>query len=339
MIASDLGLALLVLTVPLAVALDVLRIELLYAVALGIGTLGLFHSVANQSMLPTLVARSELVEANSKLAVGRSASQVAGPGVGGVLVQLITAPTALLVDAATFVVSAFAVWSIRSPEPDPKESSRGNSVIEDARQGLNLIVRNRVLAALGGVIGTMAVFNALYEAVWILYVSQRLDIDPLALGTMISIGSVGVVIGAFVASRVIRWVGIGRAVLVGSLIPALSDLVTPLAGGHVVVVLALLTSAMFLFGLGATLFDVANVSLRQAVTPIHLQGRMNAIMSLLEVGLVPIGALVGGVLGQWLGLRATLLIGAGGEVAAGAWLLRRPVWSLRDLPGQSDEES
>ena len=211
MIAADYGRAALLLAVPVSVAFDLLRIEYLYAIALAIGMLSLLFSIASRAMLPSLVAREELVEANSKLAVGRSASEVTGPGVAGVLVQLFTAPVALIVDALTFVVSAVAVQSIRAPEPEPI-SSEGQDFLKEALRGLALIQRSRVLLPLAGVVGGVAIFNAMFEAAWLLYVSKDLGLEPVTFGIIFSMGGVGFLLGASMAHRIIRWTGIGRAV-------------------------------------------------------------------------------------------------------------------------------
>ena len=339
MLAADYGRALLLLSVPIAAGLQILRIEYLYAVALGIGTLGMLFRVANRSMLPSLVTRDQLVEANSKLAIGSSASQVAGPGVAGVLIHLVTAPVALIVDAATFVVSAIAIRGIRDADPEPEKPPTRGSFLREAREGLVVIGRSRVLLAVAVTIGAIGVFNAMFEAVWLLYVNKELGVEPFAFGLLFSVSSAGFLLGAYFAERLIRWLGIGRAMILAVVLAGISDLATPLAGGAFLAVVALLTSSMFLFGVGATVFGVCQGSLRQAATPLRLQGRMNGAMNTLEVGLVPIGALVGGALGEALGMRSTLFIAAGCELAIALWLLLSPIRSLRDLPEVADSDA
>ncbi len=336
MIATDYGRAILLLVVPVGAAFSILRIEHLYATALAMGVLNMLFNIANRSMLPSLVARDELVEANSKLAVGRSASEVAGPGIGGILVQLLTAPLALVVDALTFVASALAIRSIRVPEPEPDHSSSGQDFVREALQGLALIWRSRVLLSIAGVVGGIAIFNAMFEAVWLLYVNKSLGLGPVTFGIIFSMGGVGLLLAALAADRVIVRVGVGRAIVIGVIMVGLSDLATPMAGGPTAAIIIILTAASFLFSIGATVSGVALVSLRQAVTPIPLQGRMNGAMNSLEIGLVPIGAVIGGVLGQTVGMRETLFLAAAGEMAVVLWILLSPVWSQRDLPEPSD---
>lgn len=332
MIAADYGRALLLVSIPIAAWFQVLTIEHLYAVAMGTGTLRMFFGVANRSILPSLVSRTQLVEANSKLAIGASASQVAGPGIAGMLIHLFTAPVALIVDAVTFVVSALALRGIRVKDGEGATPAPDASFLKQAREGLVIVGRNRILLAIAVTLGGIAVFNAMFEAVWLLYVNKQLDVEPLAFGFLFAVSSVGFMVGAFVAERLIRWLGTGPAMIVAVVIAALSDLVTPLAGGPLVAVVVLLTTSMFLFGIGATVYGVCQGSLRQATTPLRLQGRMNGIMDTLEVGLAPLGALVGGAVAEAFGMRPTLFVAAGLELAVALWLFLSPIRSLRELP-------
>ena len=154
--------------------------------------------------------------------------------------------------------------------------------------------------------------------------NKTLGLEPFTFGIMFSMGGVGLMLAALTADRVIGRVGVGRAIVIGVMMVGLSDLATPMVGGSVVAIIVVLTAASFLFSVGATVYGVALVSLRQAVTAIPLQGRMNGAMNSLEVGLVPIGALIGGVLGQTIGLRETLFLAAAGEIAAVLWVLFLP---------------
>ena len=226
--------------------------------------------------------------------------------------------------------------SIRAPEPEPENLSSRRDVVREALQGLALIWRSRVLFPIAGLVGAFAIFNAMFEAVWLLYVNKALGLEPFTFGIMFSMGGVGLLLGALFADRFIGRVGVGRAIVIGVVMVGLSDLATPLVGGTATTIIGVLTAASFLFSVGATVSGVALVSLRQAVTPIPLQGRMNGAMNSLEIGLVPIGALIGGVLGQTIGMREILFLAAVGEIAAVLWVLFSPVWSQRDLPELND---
>ena len=336
LVASDLARAALLLVVPVAVAMNLLQIEVLYILTLGFGTLSLLFAVGHMSLLPWLVGREDLVEANSKLALSGSASQVVGPGVAGALIGLLTAPVALILDAVTFVVSALAIQSIRAEEPAPTISHETEQVRRfwrDARAGIALVVRNRVLAALAGQAATLGLFNAMLEAVWILYVTQRLGLSAHLLGIAFATGGLGFVLGASVAQPVLHRLGVGHAIILGALLTATSDLMIPLADGPMPVVVGLLIAGQFFFGVGSTVWNVGFVSLRQAATPAPMLGRMNSVILTLLGGVVPVGALVGGLLGQTLGMRPTLFVSIAGELLATAWVVFSPVRTMRELPG------
>ena len=168
MIAADYGRATLLCTVPIAAAFQALRIEHLYVIALAVGILNMLFTIAGRSMLPSLIGRDELVEANGKLEVGRSASQVAGPGMAGVLIRAFSAPVALILDAVTFIISAVAVQTIRTPEPEAESSLREGDFIKEAHQGLRLIARSGILLPIALAAACLSIFNAMFEAAWLL---------------------------------------------------------------------------------------------------------------------------------------------------------------------------
>ncbi len=334
LIAADLGRAALLITIPIAAALGVLRIEHLYIVILLVGTFGLFFDVAHRSFLPPLVQREQLVEGNSKLEMSRSIAEIAGPGVAGGLVQLVTAPIAIAVDAISFLISALFLGLIQTPEPAPKPSDQQQSIWGEIGEGLKLVSGNRLLRAIAGCIGTLSLFNSVLETVFVLYLTRELGIGPGLLGLIFAGGSIGFLIGALLPGQVTRQFGLGLGIIGGLLLVGLSDLLIPLISGStaIVVITITLATAQFFFGLGLVIFNTGQVSLRQATTPDHLQGRMNATMSFIVGAAVPLGGLLGGVLGETIGVRSTLWLAALGEILAALWLFLSPVRSLREQP-------
>ena len=339
LIVADLGRALLLALVPFAWLLDLLRIELLYAVTLLSGALSVFYVVAYRSYLPALVSRDRLVEGNSKLEMSRSAAEFGGPGLAGVLVQVIGAPLAVVADAASFVASATLIGSIRTHERAVEPAADQRGVLGEAAEGLRLVLGDRNLRAIAGATATATIFSNVLEAVLLLYLTRALDLQPLTIGVIFAAGSLGFLAGAFLPERLTRRFGLGPVLVFSLAALGLGDLLIPLAAGPPTLVIGLLIAAQFFFGLGLTVFSVNQVSLSQAVTPPRLQGRMNATMLVLVSGATPLAALFGGVLGEVLGLRATLLLAALGEMAAVLWIVLSPVVRLETHPASVDTGS
>ena len=337
LIVADLARAVLLCVVPVAAILDLLRIEHLYINGLLVSVLGLFYGVAHRSFLPSLVGREHLVEANSKLELGNSVAEIVGQGVAGGLVQVVTAPIAIAADAISSLVSALLLGLMRVSEPVPKPSEQQN-IGKEIGEGLELVLRDRLLRSIAGCLSTLYLFNSVLEAVFILYVTQELQIGAGLLGLIFAVGSVGFLVGAILPGWVARRFGWGPGIIVGLLLVGLSDLLIPLVRGSVVVTVAVaaLTTAQFFFGLGLVIFNVGQVSLRQAMTPDELQGRMNATMIFLAGAVVPLGGLLGGALGETIGLRPTLLLAACGEILSVLWLLLSPLRSQREQPVLAD---
>jgi MFS family permease len=338
LIVAGLARAVLLCVVPVAAILDLLRIEHLYIVGFLMSVLGLFSGVAHRSFLPSLVGREHLVEANSKLELGNSVAEIAGQGVAGWLVQVVTAPIAIVADAISSLVSAVLIGLMRVSEPVPKPSEQQN-IRKEIGEGLELVLRDRILRSIAGSLSTLYLFNSVLEAVFVLYVTQELQIGAGLLGLIFAVGSVGFLVGAILPGWVARRFGWGPGIIVGLLLVGLSDLLIPLVRGSVVVTVAVaaLMTAQFFFGLGLVIFNVGQVSLRQAMTPDELQGRMNATMLFLAGAVVPLGGLLGGALGEIIGLRPTLLLAACGEILSVLWLLLSPIRSQREQPVLVDE--
>jgi MFS family permease len=337
MIGTDLARGVLLLAIPLAAALDRLSMALLCAVIFATGCLTLVFDVAAQSFLPTLVRREALVEANGKLETARSAAELVGPGLAGVLVQLAGAPLAVVADACSYLASGALIGRIRAPERVATGEGAALPLGRAIGEGLRWVVGHRLLGPLVGVIALVTFFNSVLEAVALLYLSRSLALAPATIGVVFALGSAGFLLGALGAARLTARLGLGPTLIAALALLGLADLIVPLAGGSPLLVGGLLVVAQFGFGCGLVVFNINSVSLRQGLTPDRLQGRVSASVRLLAQGLTPLGALGGGLLGEWLGLRATLFVAVAGELAGAVWLLLSPLRGERQLSVCDDE--
>jgi MFS family permease len=320
LIGADLARAALLLTIPLAALFDVLSFALLLVVAMLVGGCTLVFDIAYRAYLPALVARERLVDGNSKLELSRSSAEVGGPALAGGLLQFMRAPLAVAFDAASFLGSALALWRIRSAEPLPAPT--GGSARREIGEGLRLVTAQPLLRAVMSATATVVFFSTALEAVFLLYLVRELDLPAGLLGLIFAGGSVGFVLGALLPERVGRRFGLGVSLLISLALMGLSDLTLPLLRGPHALVVPLLVGAQFVFGVGLTLYNVNQLSLRQRIVPDHLLGRVNATEQVLVRGLAPLGALLGGALGIAFGLRTTLVIAALGELLAVGWIVR-----------------
>jgi Na+/melibiose symporter-like transporter len=276
-----------------------------------------------------------LVDANGKLEATRAVAQVGGPSLGGFLVQAVTAPYAVAVDAVSFLWSAGWVTTIRAREPKPVRPEH-RSLRREMAEGLRFVLSNRILRRIAGCTGTFNLSSSALFAVQIVFLVRTVHLSAGGIGLLFSVGSVGSLIGAFTSSRFINRVGQARTIWVGAIIYAPGSLLLPIA--HHDWRLALTAIGMFVNGFGVVVYNVAQVSFRQGITPRPLLGRMNATMRFLVWGTMPLGALLGGWLATLFGLRHALWISAGGEVVAPLWVILSPLRKMRDLP-TADEAS
>jgi MFS family permease len=337
LIVGDLGRALLLVSVPIAYAADVLTIWQLYAVGFLTGILTVFFDVAYQSYLPSLVERAQLVEGNSKLEISRSGAQIGGPGLAGLLIGALTAPYAVLLDAASFVGSALLVFGIRRGETDPSaDVTERRSMRAELGEGLRFVLGHRYLRAIAASTGTFNFFGNLYGAIFLVYLVRRLHMSPGLIGLVESLASVGALVGALVATKVAGRIGVGRTILWSQLTTVVGILV-PLAPQDKYRAIPFIVAAGFVIGLSIVTYNVNQLSLRQALCPERLQGRMNAVMRFLVWGTIPLGGLVGGALATAYGLRTTIWIGVLGQMLAAVPIAVSPVRKVERIPEQAEE--
>lgn len=336
LIWSDLATAVLLLTLPAAALMGVLRIEQMYVLALLIGGIEVVSSVAHQSFLPSLVERRELPPANARLEGSSSVATIAGPSMAGVLVQVLTAPIAILIDAVSFIVSALVLRSVRVEEPPPLPPDESVGMRVQVSEGLHHVVRHRLLRPLFSCGATHNFFRRMIEALFVLYVVNELGLDPVALGLVLAAGGPGALLGAAVAVPLARRIGLGRTIVWMQVLTGISCFAVPLAGGPPWLTIAILAAGQFLLGVARPVFNISQLSLRQAITPDRLQGRVNATMRFIMWGVTPFGALFGGLLGSAIGLRPTLLLAAVGVLLAFVWIAASPVRGLVTVPDAAE---
>ena len=333
-IAADLARAAVLVTVPLAYVLDALTIEQLIAVAFLIGTLTVAFDTALGILFPLVVAREDYVEGQSAMGVSRSVSAVAGPGLAGALVQGVGAPGALLLDTGSFLASAG--FLARLPVDEPPKAPAVGRVRAQLREGVGFVLGHPLLRPSVLCTATINFFNMAFNAIVVLYLADELGLSAGVIGLIFSFGALGALAGAFVAPRVRQRLGTGRAIVLGAVLFPAPLLAFPLVSGPRPVVVATLIAAEALASLGVMIFDVNNNALNVLATPHRLRGRQFGATRTIVYGVRPLGALAGGALGAWLGLRPALAIGAAGALLGVGWLLASAIPSVDELPEAVD---
>jgi MFS family permease len=339
LIIGDVVRAIALLSIPVAFALDVLTIWQLYMVGFVNGCATVFFDVAYQSYLPALVDRDQIIDGNSKLETSRSAAQIVGPGIAGFLIGAITAPFAILIDSISYVMSAVFMVAIRRREPKPErqvdEHGRGASMRSEIAAGLRYVGGHRYLRNIAATTATSNFFSNILFAVLILFLTRVLTFSPELIGLAFSIGSVGFLLGAIFAGRVGARFGVGPTIVVSAFLFGPSALLIAIAPRDLA--FAFVAASVFIGGLGGAVYNINQVSLRQAITPQAMQGRMNATMRFLVWGTIPIGAIVGGLLGGVIGLQATIWVAAIGGIFTFLPVLLSPVRTIGAMPAPIEE--
>jgi MFS family permease len=329
LIVNDLVRALMLASIPAAQVVGRLTIWQLYVVALVVGVSTVFFDVAYQSYLPELIDRTQLVEGNANLQASESVSEIAGPSLGGVLIQVLTAPYAVIVDAASFVWSAAWVAAIQV-RPPKRLRSKESHLRREIAEGLRFVLGSRLLRAIAMCTGTSNLFSSMNEAVIYVLLARQLHLSAGWIGLISSTSAIGGLIGARVAARFAARVGQGPAIWLSILAVSPTGFVAPFV--HRDWTLALLAAAQIVMWGGAVVYNITQVSFRQGLCPPELLGRMNATMRFLVWGTMPLGAVIGGTLGSTIGVRPTLFVAAVGGALAFLPIFLSPLRTMRELP-------
>ncbi|MGK5440493.1 MFS transporter [Micromonospora sp. URMC 105] len=328
LIATDLVRCATLVTVTVAAALSWLSLPLLTAAAAVMAVMRVLFDIGHQSYLPTVLGRRHLLRGNSAVETVRSCGQVAGPGLGGWLTQLVGATNTLLVDAASFLLSAACLARIRTREPTPRRTGR-SGLVRDAREGLHFVLTRPVLRAIAATSALSNIFFTAATALLVLFLVDTVGFAPGTTGMLLSAAPAAALLGAATATRLARRFGSARIIWLSLAVTSPANLLVPLTGPGwgAVFLLAGLAGG----GIGQVVYGITQVTYRQTIVPARLLCRVNASMRFLVMGAVPLGGLLGGVLGEALGVRAALVVIGAGLTLAPVPLLLSPLRHAREL--------
>ncbi len=319
LIAADLIRAALLVSVPAAAFVGWLRIEHLYIVSVLMGVVEPFPAVAAQAFLRTLVRPEHVLEANSKLSLSFSATLIAGPAVGGVLIQWLTAPGAIIADVVSYLLSALFLASIHAHEriaPRPEWQPR---LWDEISEGLLLVQRATLLRVCVGTVAWSVLFDNLAWPAYLLLLTRQLTLSPASLGMIFGAVGPGYLVGTLLARSATRRLGRGKAMAGALFVSGIGSLLVPLIHGRWIMIVALLIAVDFVKAMAASVYLINRSSLTTAITPDDMQGRVASVVLVVSWGAAALGLFSGGLLATWLGARPVLLIGGGGLVLTSAW--------------------
>lgn len=333
MVAADLGRAALLGSIPVAAIAGFLGLGQLFVVAFVAAILTTFFDLADRAYLPTLVPKDRLVAANGALTASSSAAEFTGFGIGGVLVQVLTAPIAIAVDAISFVVSAILIRGIRRPEPPPPPAGDREPMLEEIGAGLRLVARSPVLRALALASAFSHVTWGIFGAVYLLYATNELGLGPAAIGLIAGVGGLSSFVGAVLAERVVVRLGVGPTLLLGIAGFGLGNALIPLAPSGAIVLAAICLIGQQLATDGvATIYDIVDMSVRQSTVNDRQLGRVNATIRTSTLLLQLAATIFAGIVGELAGLRTVLWIALVGAMGAFLVVWLSPLRTMRTVP-------
>jgi MFS family permease len=342
LVAADIGRGVVLLSVPIAFLTGSLSLAQLFVVAFVSGTFTAFFDVADQSYLPGLVDRDDLIEGNAKLQLGYSAAQIGGPTLGGNLLAVVAAPLAIAVDAVSFFASGGLVSAIRKREATPERAEgpdgRRPSIRSEVTSGLRFVMGDRYLRSIAGCTATSNLFGAALFGIFPALIWRELHLSTAFFGTVMGLASLGFVAGAVLSNRLPRTVGIGPTIVASAAVSSPAFLLVTLTPASPFWAACTLFVGWFVIGLTQVVYNVAQISLRQSITPPAMQSRMNATMRFLVWGTIPIGSVLGGLLTVVFPIRVALIIAAVGSFASVPWVAFSPLRRLRDMPKEPTAE-
>jgi MFS family permease len=336
MIGADLGRALLLGSIPIAAVAGLLGMPQLIVVDFFAATLSVFFNTADTAYLPTIVPKERLVAANSAISGAAAAAEFTGFGISGFLVQVLTAPIAIAIDAASYVASAILLMTIRRPEPPPPPVSDREPVLHEIREGIGVVRRSPILRALMLAHAANHILWGVFGAVYFLFAIDVIGLGPAAIGIIAAIGGAGSLIGAAVAGRVAQRIGMGNAMILGLVGAAAGNALIPLAPeGAVVLGAALLIGQQLIGDSTGTIYEILETSLTQTIVDGRILGRVNATVQFVTTLTALGGAVLGGLAAEVIGLRGAMVLGVIGGASAVLFVWFSPVRGMRTVPASA----
>lgn len=332
MIAADLLRTAVLMTVPVAAWFRLLSMEQLYVVGALMGGASVLFDIADHAFLPHLVEHEHLLEGNTKLSTTDSLAEVGGPALAGILIQTLTAPFAIAINAATYLVSALFLGSIKADEDISEHSHKRLTLLSDLRVGYEAMAHNALLRPLLVMAVASPLFGGTFSALYVIFAIKTLGLSPAMMGITVGVGGIGSLAGTAMSPILVRRLGVGKTILLGFLVSALSAIFVPLASGPFRVKMASLMLAQFVGDSMAVAALIPAASLRQSIIPRIKLGRTAALMSIGAGGSAVVGALLGGLLGSALGPRAALFAAVAGLIATPLTGFVSPLWRLAKIP-------
>jgi len=322
----------LLLAIPLLYFSDLLTIHHLYIIVFLTATAGMVFELAYLSYIPSIVTTNQLSLANSKLEASRSVSSIAGPSLAGGLIAMLSAPFAIVLDAISFLISAILIRFVKSNEEISTISNR--NIFQSIKEGLSIILNEPLFKAITFSTAVLNFCGSAFGAVYILYLVNFLEMSPPFLGFILGLGSAGALIGSFITNKLLNSFGIGKTLLVSCVLILVGSIITPIIPKTLgpSSIFTLLSLGQLLSSTGSTVYFITQVSLRQSITPNHLLGRVNSSNRFISRGFMPVGAFVGGALGNWISVKLVLLLFGLGFFFSVLILLISPVAKLKQIP-------
>ncbi|MET3658068.1 MFS transporter [Sporosarcina psychrophila] len=337
LIVADLSRAIIILGVPISMFLGILSMEILYIVAFLAGGASVLSNIGQMSYLPVIIKRKDLMEGNSKLEFSNSAADLTGQGIGGILIQIFTAPFTLIIQSLSLIVSSIFLFRIKTKENVIELNDINNTtetrMLPMIKEGLTYVLNNKIIRALLVSSIIFNFFTVLIDPIYILYLSRTLSLEPIYIGLIFSMAGVGALIGAAITEPITRKLGIGNSLIISLLIAGISSLLLPIATLLPVVPAVLLLMLMQL--VDACMLIIYNINqrtLRTVITPDKMLGRMNSSIRFCVMGIVPIAAVLGGLSGDVIGVLETLIIGALGIIFSSIYISTTMIRTIKDIP-------